>query len=207
MAAKGSPDTATAAITPRLHAPASADPPYEPYLGSRELFLATDGDGVYHSTNAGRTWSPVPDSFRAVQVTAMTFLPGTTPTVLAGTQTAGLYRSQDGGRTWSFADTGLPRGAGQAVRALRVSPAFEADRTSSRFTFGPSSPRAQRSRPNAPSHGLGPLQYPSGASLIFVAAARSFDFPHSQRTTTSVRSPVVPRSSSHSSRRHLSSLP
>ena len=101
-----------------------------PYMGSRELFLATDGDGVYRSTDAGLTWEPVPPSFTNVQVTALAFLPAAGGAqVLAGTATSGVYRSTDGGRSWRFTDSGLPRGAGQDVRALRVSPDFQRDRT------------------------------------------------------------------------------
>jgi photosystem II stability/assembly factor-like uncharacterized protein len=100
-----------------------------PYNGSREMFLATDGDGVYRSTDAGVTWSPAAETFTNVQVTALAALGGESGPVLAGTENSGLYRSEDGGRTWSFVDSGLPRGAGTTIGALEASPAFDSDRT------------------------------------------------------------------------------
>jgi photosystem II stability/assembly factor-like uncharacterized protein len=101
-----------------------------PYMGSREMFLATDGDGVYHSTDAGQTWTASPASFRNAQATSLEFLPGGDGTaVLAGSETAGLYRSSDTGESWSFVDSGLPRGSGSSIRVLRASPGFATDRT------------------------------------------------------------------------------
>src|SRR5579864_1090113 len=86
--------------------------------------------------------------------------------------------------------------------------AFDADRTSSLLNcaFEPSPP-PHRSLAKLPSHGRGPLQWPSGTSSSFVAAESALNLPHSQRIVMSVRSPLVPRSSIHRDRWHLSSLP
>lgn len=113
------------------HAPIVTNPPPESrWMGSREMFLATDGDGVYRSTDAGLTWERPPETFTNVQVTSLAFLSdGVDGPMLAGSATAGLYRSLDGGASWTFVDSGMPRGEGQVIRALAASPAFETDRT------------------------------------------------------------------------------
>jgi photosystem II stability/assembly factor-like uncharacterized protein len=118
------------AVVSRIYLPfASDDSPGKRYIGSRELFIATDGDGVYRSRDAGRTWEPSASTFTSVVVTSLAALGGMNDPVLAGSETAGLYRSDDGGRTWTWADVGLPRGAYQIVHSVRVSPGFATDRT------------------------------------------------------------------------------
>ncbi len=53
-----------------------------------------------------------------------------------------------------------------------------------------------------PSHGRAPRQVPRGLSSIAEASCSPRDLPHSHRMTRSARSPLVPRSSSQSGRRH-----
>jgi photosystem II stability/assembly factor-like uncharacterized protein len=101
-----------------------------PYLGSREMYLATDGDGIWRSPDAGQTWDRRSTRLYNAQPTSLAFLPGGPDApVLAGTDTSGLHRSSDGGRTWRWLDAGLPRGTGQAINVLRVSPDFARDQT------------------------------------------------------------------------------
>jgi photosystem II stability/assembly factor-like uncharacterized protein len=104
--------------------------PPPPSLGSREAYLATDGDGVWRSRDAGLTWSRAWSGLYNAQPTALAFLPGGGDAgALAGTRSGGLYRSLDGGRSFGWLATSLPRGAGQDIAALAVSPAFDRDRT------------------------------------------------------------------------------
>lgn len=112
-------------------APIAVPPvPRPPYRGTREAYLATDGDGVWQTYNAGATWYGTSPLHTGAQVSALAFLPGGPDApVLAGTENAGLYRSPDGGRRWKWLDTGLPRGADQVVNAIRVSPEFGRDKT------------------------------------------------------------------------------
>lgn len=102
----------------------------QPYLGTREMFLATDGDGLRRSRDAGATWeAELPNAtLFNVQPTCLAWLPGGTE-VLAGTDASGLYASSDGGASWSWRSTALPRGQGQTLRQLAVSPDFAHDRT------------------------------------------------------------------------------
>ncbi len=101
-----------------------------PYLGTREMILTTDGDGLRRSKDAGATWeAEAPNAtLYNVQPTCLAYLPGGAE-VLAGTAAAGLYASADGGKTWRWRDTALPRGAGQDLHRLAVSPDFARDRT------------------------------------------------------------------------------
>lgn len=102
-----------------------------PYRGTRELALATDGDGVWRSRDAGQTWDKEgPNaSLINVQPSALVHLGGAAGEALAGTDAAGLYQSADGGQTWSRRDTELPRGAGQVIHQLVASPALASDGT------------------------------------------------------------------------------
>ncbi len=106
-------------------------PPPPPSKGSRAAYLATDGDGVWRTRDAGRSWYRASAGLANVQPSSMAFLPGGggNGKVLVGTRAAGLYRSLDGGRTYHEQPTSLPRGVGQEILALAVSPAFAADRT------------------------------------------------------------------------------
>lgn len=101
------------------------------YRGSREAYIATDADGVWRSQDGGATWDRETSraTLRNIQPTSLVALPGGAPEALAGTEAAGLYRSTDGGRSWAWLDTELPRGHGQDIHRLVVSPAYAADRT------------------------------------------------------------------------------
>lgn len=101
------------------------------YRGSREAYLATDADGVWRSQDGGATWdreSPRA-TLRNIQPTGLVVLPGAPAEALAGTEASGLYRSADGGRSWEWLDTELPRGHGQNVHRLMLSPNYANDRT------------------------------------------------------------------------------
>ncbi|MCB0216646.1 MAG: DUF4397 domain-containing protein [Chloroflexi bacterium] len=102
--------------------------------GSREIYLATDGAGLWRSKDAGRTW---PEALReasnatlfSASPSSVLILPGSQGRLaLAGTEASGLYRSEDGGRNWRPAP-GLPQGDGQRVNALLASPAYASDGT------------------------------------------------------------------------------
>lgn len=121
-----------------LHLPVSAKgvplgpPPtmVPPYIGSREAFVGTDGAGVLYTDDGGVTWNASPPTYQAVNVTALDMLPGGREAVVfAGSRQSGLFRSDDGGRTWRWTEAGLPRGAGEAILDIVVSPDVDADDT------------------------------------------------------------------------------
>ena len=95
----------------------------------REVYLATDGSGVWRSTDDGSSWQRPYDALPNGGPTCVTFLSGDGQLLLAGTEAAGLYRSSDGGATWSRLDGALPRGEGERIQAIEPSPAFDSDRT------------------------------------------------------------------------------
>jgi photosystem II stability/assembly factor-like uncharacterized protein len=78
------------------------------------LFAATD-DGVYHSSDAGASWSRCSASERVLSVLV---LPDG-DTVLAGTADRRVLRSADGGTNWSSALHGIP---GMQVSSLATLP-------------------------------------------------------------------------------------
>ncbi len=89
----------------------------DPHLGS-VLFLGTNQDGLYKSTDSGVTWNKV-NSFSPTATTFVVFerSKGTTgqasPSLWVGVATTsgpGLYHSSDGGATWQAAPGNQPTG-------------------------------------------------------------------------------------------------
>jgi photosystem II stability/assembly factor-like uncharacterized protein len=77
------------------------------------IYIAVATGGVYRSTNAGVSWTPVFDSVRTGSVGAVAVAPSNSDVIWVGTGEAnnmrssswgtGVYKSTDGGRTWSGA--------------------------------------------------------------------------------------------------------
>jgi photosystem II stability/assembly factor-like uncharacterized protein len=118
--------------SPSLAAPSHVDSAYltslswrliGPFRGGRALavtgvpgepnhyyFGAVDG-GVWESTNAGRTWTPIFDSQDIASIGAIAVAPSNTKTLYVGSGEAdmrsdiaygnGMYKSTDGGKTWT----------------------------------------------------------------------------------------------------------
>jgi photosystem II stability/assembly factor-like uncharacterized protein len=66
------------------------------------IFVGTEGDGLYRSTDAGATWSTLGPISSWVYSLAVT----TAGNILAGTG-GGVFRSTDNGSNWSAANSGL----------------------------------------------------------------------------------------------------
>ena len=103
-----------------------------------------------------------------------------------------IWRSSQSSRT--AVSTAAPRSGMDSTLNTCGNQALDAVRTRSRLG------RLHSSFVPRPSHGRAPRQVPSGLISIMLASDRRRVAPHSQRTTRSVRSPVVPCSSSHSGR-------
>lgn len=67
------------------------------------IFLATKGDGIYRSTDAGETWSSSSEGLETLEVSLLALSPsfGRDNSVLAAGVSGGLYQSMDRGDTWS----------------------------------------------------------------------------------------------------------
>ena len=90
-----------------------------------DIVLAGTVDGVYRSTDRGRTWqrAALPDG--AVQIWSIAFDPADPRTVYAGASPVGVCRSEDGGETFQrLPDPNLPERVdmGFACRVMRIAP-------------------------------------------------------------------------------------
>ncbi|MGH9465772.1 MAG: WD40/YVTN/BNR-like repeat-containing protein, partial [Terriglobales bacterium] len=76
------------------------------YAGTGDLFVDSNGDGMYKSTDAGKTWTHI-GLQSTVKINTILVSPTDPNVVLASTQGdathngRGVFRSTDGGQTWT----------------------------------------------------------------------------------------------------------
>ncbi|SNB48096.1 choice-of-anchor D domain-containing protein [Geobacter sp. DSM 9736] len=70
------------------------------------VYVGTDGNGVYKSTDGGATWNPASQGIAGLSVYAVKIDPGNHSTIYAGTN-GGIFRSGDAGTTWRSVSTGI----------------------------------------------------------------------------------------------------
>ena len=78
--------------------------------GTETFYVGTADGGVWKTSDAGRTWSPLFDHETAASIGALAVIPGNPDTLWVGTgqvtsrwdivSGTGVYRSRDGGKTW-----------------------------------------------------------------------------------------------------------
>jgi photosystem II stability/assembly factor-like uncharacterized protein len=76
------------------------------------IYAGADGGGIWKTTNAGVTWTPLSESVNNLNVGALALAPSSPNIVYAGTGTEriagiGFLKSTDGGTTWIFAATAI----------------------------------------------------------------------------------------------------
>ncbi len=72
------------------------------------VFLAgTEDDGVWKSSDRGRTWNATNGGLGHLTVYAIAFAPGDHGAIYLGTHGGGVYRSGDGGNSWHQKSAGL----------------------------------------------------------------------------------------------------
>lgn len=104
--------------------------------GNPNVMLASGvSGGIFRSTNAGLTWTPMDDAMQNMAVVAIEFAPGNPNIVYAGTGEGyfnadavrgdGVFKSTDGGLTWTKLESTNRSGTNiwSYVYALRVDPA------------------------------------------------------------------------------------
>jgi photosystem II stability/assembly factor-like uncharacterized protein len=71
------------------------------------FFAGTEEDGIWKSTDGGRTWKAQNTGLAHLTVYAIATAPGEGGAVYAATYGGGIYRSDDGGTTWVQKSQGL----------------------------------------------------------------------------------------------------
>src|SRR5581483_10945261 len=71
---------------------------------NNNIFVGTQGGGVFRSTNNGDTWAAASNGLTNRDVTSLIMRNGV---LYAGTAGSGVFRSQDNGGTWAAFSTGL----------------------------------------------------------------------------------------------------
>jgi photosystem II stability/assembly factor-like uncharacterized protein len=82
------------------------------------IYVGTNGYGVYKTTNAGRTWSPVNQGLNAPFIKgpgALRVHPRLPGTLFAGTLAGGIYKSTNGASSWQRVTTGERFTFGMAI--------------------------------------------------------------------------------------------
>ncbi|MHA2620366.1 MAG: WD40/YVTN/BNR-like repeat-containing protein [bacterium JZ-2024 1] len=70
----------------------------EPRRGT--IYASTLTDGVYRSTNSGRTWTRLPAGLHIKKTWTLVIHPSDSKMILCGTHYGHIFRSEDGGKTW-----------------------------------------------------------------------------------------------------------
>jgi photosystem II stability/assembly factor-like uncharacterized protein len=86
------------------------------------LWAGTEDDGIYASSDRGRTWASRSTGLEHRTVYTVCTDPASPDTLYAGTHGGGVYRSRDGGATWGRANAGLTSLEVHALVALPSSP-------------------------------------------------------------------------------------
>lgn len=91
-------------------------------VNGTDLYASVNGGGVFKSSDNGSTWTAINDAdhdgslyLPTANIRAITVIPTTPATVLAGANSAGVFYSTDDGETW-HGTTGFP--AGTTVQAV-----------------------------------------------------------------------------------------
>lgn len=82
------------------------------------IYVGTNGYGVYKTTNAGKTWSPMNQGLNAPFIKgpgALRVHPRLPGTLFAATMAGGIYKSTDGASSWRRMTTGERFAFGMAV--------------------------------------------------------------------------------------------
>ncbi len=88
----------------------------------RVFFAGTEEDGIWRSTDGGRTWKARNEGLGHTTVYALATAPGTSGAVYAATFGGGIYRSDDGGNSWHQRSAGLTVLDCHAVQVLPSAP-------------------------------------------------------------------------------------
>ncbi|MGH9466335.1 MAG: WD40/YVTN/BNR-like repeat-containing protein [Terriglobales bacterium] len=124
------------------------------YVGTGDSIAGDNGDGMYKSTDAGKTWTHI-GLENTVKINLILISPTDPNVVLASTQGdpkyngRGVYRTTDGGQTWT--NVLDPKGYNGTLDIARAyddpSVVFAATEGEGGFRFGPPPPGAPKPKP------------------------------------------------------------
>jgi photosystem II stability/assembly factor-like uncharacterized protein len=86
--------------------------PADDVVDCQTVYVATDGGGIFKSTDAGQTWDLIVGGLSEWNISEMVMDPKDPATLYAGTENTGLYRSADGGESW------FTTASGSAIRSI-----------------------------------------------------------------------------------------
>ena len=89
--------------------------------GSVSILAGSYGNGMFRSTDGGRTWAPANEGLTATAFRCIGPDPLNPGAILAGSEPARLYRSENGGQSWQEL-SGITRVAGHETWFLPYSP-------------------------------------------------------------------------------------
>jgi photosystem II stability/assembly factor-like uncharacterized protein len=72
------------------------------------VYAATDGGGVFKSTDRGSTWTAMNQGLGDLSVRSLAVDPVDPSILYAGTRSGGVFKSTNAGATWTSASAGLP---------------------------------------------------------------------------------------------------
>jgi photosystem II stability/assembly factor-like uncharacterized protein len=85
------------------------------------VYAATFKGGVFKSIDGGKSWQPISQGLRILDVRALVIDPQNPEVLYAGVENGGVYKSVNGGEHWQRSSNGLDPQA--AIRAIVVDPA------------------------------------------------------------------------------------
>lgn len=84
-----------------------------------EIFIGTD-DGIYKSTNDGKTWKVMNNGLAQGHIRAIAINPQNPNEIYVAVDKSSLYKSTDGGKKWKVASTGL--GTYYSIDLIAINP-------------------------------------------------------------------------------------
>ncbi|MBA3901519.1 MAG: glycosyl hydrolase, partial [Bacteroidetes bacterium] len=84
------------------------------------IYIASDGGGVWKTTNGGSTWAVLTDDWPVLETYSVAMDPTNSNIIYVGTKAGGVLKSTNGGSSWSVATSGIPTTA--TIKQILINP-------------------------------------------------------------------------------------